>query len=199
MDLVEAIVSNPQCKIFEVLSSGDEGFYSWKVEPLKEEILPEREGFYIIKAKNIITKDKVVDCYIDITMTERISDCTYFVEKDNIFCKCTHEWEGDVISAVPIACFGNYELFYSKINPKIGIDILKEGFSKSNNVFIAEDLAYILRDEGLNEEAIKYFEFSVNNGPSSEYIYSELAQLYKLENNIEKYKYYNSLFNEKSK
>ena len=60
MDLVEAIVSNPQCKIFEVLSSGDEGFYSWKVEPLKEEILPEREGFYIIKAKILLQRIKLL-------------------------------------------------------------------------------------------------------------------------------------------
>ncbi len=63
-------------------------------------------------------------------MIERINDYAYFIQDNRIFKVYSHECEGDIISAVPIAGYGNYELFYSKIYPEIGINILKEGFNK---------------------------------------------------------------------
>lgn len=48
----------------------------------------------------------------------------------------------------------------------------------TNKNVVAEDLGYILRDEGRVEEAIEAFKISEENGPSSEYSYWELAGLY---------------------
>ena len=47
-----------------------------------------------------------------------------------------------------------------------------------NKNVIAEDLGYILRDEGQIEEAIENFKKSEEFGPSSEYIFLELSKLY---------------------
>ena len=190
---------NPDILIFKILNDNEENYHLWEIEPIGKKILLEGEGFYLIKAMNIININKVTECFMDISMIERINDYVYFFDEEKIYRKYTHECEGDVIPAVPIASFGNYELFYSKIIPNIGLNVLRNGFLEKNNVNIAEDLAYILRDEGHNEEAINYFQYSVNNTPSSCYIYHELAQLYKLENEIDKYEYYNSLFNESNK
>lgn len=194
MNFNEAINRFPDCKIFSVINNDNIDCNSWEVELINEEILPAEEGFYIIKAKNIVSREKIVDCYIDISMIERINDYAYFIQDNRIFQVYSHKCEGDVISAVAVAGYGLYDLFYSKIYPEIGINILKEGFNKMNNVYIAEDLAYILRDEGLNKEAIKYFQYAVDNEPSSYFIYGELAELFKSENNFEKYSYYKELF-----
>jgi len=148
----------------------------------------------VIKARNIITPHEIIECYMDISMNERINDYAYFVNEGIISQKYTHECEGNVIPAIPIAASGIYNLFYSKIYPNIGIDILKKGVSVKKNIYIAGDLAYILRDEGQNLEAIKYFKYLEENIPSCCFIYNELAQLYKMENDMSNYEHYNSLF-----
>uniref|UniRef100_UPI00404B2401 tetratricopeptide repeat protein n=1 Tax=Flavobacterium sp. TaxID=239 RepID=UPI00404B2401 len=90
-----------------------------------------------------------------------------------------YDLEKSIIPAIASDCFGDYELFYAKENPQIGIDILKSGITKATNKnVVAEDLGYILRDEGRNEEAVEAFKISEENGPSSEYTFWELAGLY---------------------
>ncbi len=194
MIFIDALKKYPHCKIFSVLSNDEEDCNLWDIKPNDEEILSEEEGFFILKAKNIISKDKIIDCYIDVVMNERINDNAYFIKDNRLVQLPSYECNGDIISAVPIAAFGVYELFYSKVYSEIGINILKDGFKLMKNTFIAEDLAYILRDEGLHRESIKYFQYSADNKPSSEYIYWELAELYKLEKNTEKYEYYKNMF-----
>jgi tetratricopeptide (TPR) repeat protein len=131
---------------------------------------PERNAEIIIK-RNIIRKTKVESIY---------------------------DQKETIIPAVASECSGNYELFYAKKNPQIGIDILKEGLNKSaNKNVISEDLGYILRDEGRTEEAIEAFKISEEFGPSSEYTFWELSELYgeigQMEKQIEyKQKYKNS-------
>ncbi len=171
MRFYKALKKYTYSKIFSVTNTDDEDCNSWDIEALNEDVLPEGEGFYILKAKNVVSREKIVDCYIDMVMDERINDYAYFIRDGHIIQVYSHECEGDVISAVPIDGYGNYELFYSKTYPELGINILKQGFNDFKSAYIAEDLAYILRDEGLNKEAIEYFQYSVDNEPSSHFIY----------------------------
>ncbi len=103
-----------------------------------------------------------------------------------------YDQEQTIIPAVASDCFGDYELFYAKENPQIGIDVLREGLSKAAKKYIvAEDLGYILRDENRFEESIEAFKISKQIGPSSAYIYLELSRLYRAigqPNNELKYK-----------
>lgn len=67
------------------------------------------------------------DGYIDISLPERITDDAYFLDGKSLAVGYSYEFEGDIICAVPINCFGTYELFYSKVDPNIGIEVLQEG------------------------------------------------------------------------
>jgi len=142
-------------------------------------ILTEEDGFFIVKAKNILPDGSNRGCYIDVSLPERISDYAYQVRMDSLEARYHHEFEGEIICAVPITSFGVYELFYSKRQPNLGIEILKEGLSSSpRKAAIAEDLGYILRDERRFQEAAQMFEIAVQEGPSSYFVYGELASSY---------------------
>jgi tetratricopeptide (TPR) repeat protein len=101
----------------------------------------------------------------------------------------------DIIPAVASDCFGLYELYYSKISPESGLKVLKDGLklSKQKSV-IAEDIGYILRDEGRLEEALEYFIISTNHEPSSEHIYGEIEDIYRAQGNEEKANEYKTKF-----
>ena len=49
---------------------------------------------------------------------------------------------------------------------------------QSVNAYIAEDLGYIFRDERRFREAAEMFKIAVDEGPSSYFIYGELAGAY---------------------
>jgi tetratricopeptide (TPR) repeat protein len=116
---------------------------------------------------------------MDLTMPERISDYAYFVNSGAVERRYLHECNGEVICAVPIDGLGVYDLFYSRTEPELGLSVLRDGFERANRkTFIAEDLGYILRDEGRLEEAIQAFRVAASAGPSSNFIYLELANLY---------------------
>ncbi len=84
-----------------------------------------------------------------------------------------------MIPAVAIESFGVYELFYSHIDPEVGLTVLRTGLQAAESKApIAEDLGYILRDEGRKEEAIEAFSIAIEEGPSCEYIPMERAALY---------------------
>ena len=102
-----------------------------------------------------------------------------------------------IIPSIASECFGDYELYYSKENSQIGIDILKSGLTiATNKNVVAEDLGYILRDEGRIEEAIEAFKISEENGPSSEYTFWELAGLYEQLGQTDKQKEYKQKYKE---
>ncbi len=196
MELLKALSEYPVVQIFRVLNDDHENQSNWDVEPIHSKILIENEGFFIIKAKNILLNKDIKDCYIDIVLPERISDYAYFFDGRSLKVDYHHEFEGDIICAVPIDCFGVYELFYSRIYPDIGINILKEGLPiTQQKVYIAEDLGYILRDEGRFYESAEMFQISANESPSSYFIYGELENCYERIGNHEKAKYYKELFN----
>lgn len=173
------IYKESNTNIFIVTEQDDENELNWTIEPTDFKLIPEEENYYFVKAFEISENEKT-DCYIGIMTPERIAE---IVIKQNSNGQTTveniYEQERSIIPSVASECFGDYELFYAKENPQIGIDILKNGLTiATNKNVVAEDLGYILSDEGRIEEAIEAFKISEENGPSSEYTFWELAGLY---------------------
>ena len=200
MKLIQALAMFPEFQIFRVEDSDDDDQEKWDVEPVNSPVLLESENFFILKAKNILPDGTIRDCYIDVSLPERINDYTYFFDGMVLEVSYTQEVEGDVICAIPIDCFGVHELFYSKINPDLGIVILKEGLAVSDQKHcIAEDLGYILRDEGRFQEAAEMFQISVDENPSSYFTFGELAACYQEIGEKEKAKKYREIFDRENK
>lgn len=182
MKLSHALIEKDDTGIFRIEDSekfDSENFMEWDLTPIETNVLFEEDGFFILRAFQITGPDEKIDCFIDLTMPERIVDYAYFMNSGTVVRKYPHECDGDVICAVPIDGYGVYDLFYSKIQPEIGLAVLRRGLElTSRKAFIAEDLGYILRDEGHLEEAIQAFSISASEEPSSYFIYHELAELY---------------------
>ena len=173
------IFTDKNTKIFLVTDDDKESGLDWTIEPTDFELIPDEIETFFVRAKQVYI-DKTVDCFLSIVTPERITDFVVKIDKNNkVIVENFSDQENSVIPVIASDCFGNYELFYAKENPQLGIDILKDGLTKSltKNV-IAEDLGYILRDEERTKEAIYAFLISEQNEPSSAYIFGELAQLY---------------------
>jgi hypothetical protein len=193
---IEAIQTYPDVSIFQVVDdSNEDDPQKWTLLALIDDnILHESEGFYILKAKQILSKQEVHDCYISMVMPECVADYVFFIEENRLINEYLHECKGDIICAVPINYYCNYELFYSKIDPEVGIQVLRNGLNSSGKKgFIAEALGYILRDEARTKEAITAFRYSVDEGPTSDYIYFELMQLYEKVGDTKNADYYQEL------
>jgi tetratricopeptide (TPR) repeat protein len=201
MKLIKALAEYPKTLIFRrVNHSDDADEANMEVEPINSLILLESKDFFIVKAKNILANGIVKDCYMDISLPERINDYAYFFDGKSLIADYPGKFDGDIICAVPIDCFGVYELFYSKINPDIGINILKEGLIASRQKhFIAEDLGYILRDEKRFSEAAEMFQIAVDENPSSYFIYGELAACFAAIGETKKAKKYQEMFARENK
>jgi tetratricopeptide (TPR) repeat protein len=194
MQLKDLFQQGQSTKIFSVLNNEDENPLLWTLEPTELEIIPEEEGHFIVIAKQVY-EDKTEDCYLDVLTPERISTWVVKMNNGKIIFEDLYDQENSVIPAVPSDCFGIYESYYARENPQIGIDILKNGLTKSKSkAAIAEDLGFIFRDENRFEEAIEAFSISEQRTPSSEYIYDELAQLYRELGQKEKQEEYEKKF-----
>jgi hypothetical protein len=197
MRLLDALIQHPDVAIFAVLDSDSDERSEWGVTPIDESVLTESEDhdFFIVKAKNIHPDGVAADCYIDICLPERISDYVYSLRGDRVDFRYHHECDGDIICAVAIDCFGVYDLFYSKIAPDIGIEVLKAGLVASpHKTYIAEDLGYILRDERRFTEAAEMFQIAADAEPSSYFIYGELAGCYREVGQVEKANKFQAIF-----
>lgn len=162
MNLQEALAQYSSVRAFRVGDRGSDDYPAWDVRPVDTAILSERDGYFIVKAKNTLPDGRIRDCYIDLSLPERISDYAYLVWCGSLDVRYHHEFGGEIICAVPIDCFGQYDLFYSRIAPDIGIDILREGLAISaRKKCIAQDLGYMLRDEGRFREAAEAFQCAV--------------------------------------
>ena len=166
-------------KVFIVTEQDDDNELNWTVDPTDYELIPEEENYYFVKAYEVSQNGKT-DCYIGVMTPERIAEVVIKQNSNGqTEIESIYDQEKSIIPAIASDCFGDYELFYSKENPQLGIDILKSAITKATNKnVVAEDLGYILRDEGRVKEAIEAFKISEENGPSSEYTFLELAGLY---------------------
>ena len=195
MRLQEAIETHPDVRILRVIDSDGDQKSEWDVEIADAPVLSQEEGFFILKAKNILPDGTIRDCYIDVSMPERISDYVYQLQGASLDVRYHHEFEGEVVCAVPISSYGVYALFYSKTKPEVGIEVLQGGLrSSAEKAAIAEDLGYIFRDERRFREAAEAFELAVQQGASSYFIYGELAGCYDETGNKELADKYRKLF-----
>ena len=176
---LRAIYKDGLTKVFIVIEQDDDNELNWTVEPTDYELIPEEENYYFVKAYEVSQNGKT-DCYIGVMTPERIAEVVIKQNSNGqTEIESIYDQEKSIIPAIASDCFGDYELFYSKENPQLGIDILKSAITKATNKnVVAEDLGYILRDEGRVKEAIEAFKISEENGPSSEYTFLELAGLY---------------------
>ena len=165
--------------VFIVTEQDDDNELNWTIEATDFELIPEEENYYFVKAYEVSQNGKT-DCYIGVMTPERIAEVVIKQNSNGqTEIESIYDQEKSIIPAIASDCFGDYELFYSKENPQLGIDILKSAITKATNKnVVAEDLGYILRDEGRVKEAIEAFKISEENGPSSEYTFLELAGLY---------------------
>jgi len=87
-----------------------------------------------------------------------------------------------VIPAIGIENFGVYKLYYAKENPSAGIEVLKKGMEEARErKFLADDLAYLLRDEKRFEEAIEAFTVVLTEKPEphvTHMLYQERSRMY---------------------
>ncbi len=177
--------------IFEVVKEKSDNPLDWKIKPRYEKLIPDTEAHCILRAKMIDSDKNVSDCFINLSLPERIVD--YVIYQTNNGLKYNEFYEltdKDVIPAIASEAFGVYELYYSKNNPEIGISILKDGLGSSKEpTAIAEDLGYILRDENRSIESIQAFLISLCSEPSSEFVNSEIKPLFESaqENNFSEY------------
>ncbi len=194
---VKDIYSCAGTNIFVVTDQSDDDELNWDIEPTDLELLPEEENFYFVKAYEV-SSDSITECYLGIMTPERIAESVIRqTGNGQSRSESIYDQKRTIIPAVASNCFGDYTLYYSKENPQTGIDILRSGLDKAiNKNVVAEDLGYILRDEGRLAEAIEAFKISEAAGPSSEYIYLELSELYKQSGQIEESLQYEQKFKE---
>jgi tetratricopeptide (TPR) repeat protein len=197
MKLKDIFLDN-KTKVFVVTNQDDDNEINWIIESTTFELLPEEKNVYFVKAIQV-SHDNTTDCYIGIVTPERIAETVITRDAEGqATIESIYDQERTTIPAIASECFGDYELFYAKENPQIGIDILKIALSKATNKHVvAEDLGYILRDEGRIEEAIEAFKISEDFGPSSEYTYWELSGLYEQLGDTEKQYAYKQKYKDK--
>ena len=177
---IKNIFQEPDTKIFLVINQDDENELNWIIEPTQYEIIPDDDNTFIVKAF-LIENNNVTDCFICITLPERIAEIVILKDSENnTKIEYLYKLESSVIPQVAAECYGNYELYYAKENEEIGINVLKNGLKIAKNIStVAEDLGYILRDENRIHEAIEAFKISEVNINSSPSTYYELSELYR--------------------
>ena len=177
MKLGQSLVG-PCAAIFRVDSAGDE-FQNWNLEPISTSTLRESDGFFLVRGCIIRDVIETESCFIDLCMPERVSSYVYVVAETGVTRSYHYELNGaEVVSAVAVESFGDYELFYSRKQPNVGINVLRKGLAAAvNKAAIANDLGYLLRDENRFNESIEAFSITIQAGPPSEFTLIERAKL----------------------
>jgi tetratricopeptide (TPR) repeat protein len=195
--LINAITANPGIRAFKRVAAEDQDEeWNWEYEPVPCEVVtdPDRGGYYVLGALHILPSLEVRACFIDMCLPERISSYVYYVEGREIRRGYKRKLKEKIIPAIAIDCHGDYDLFYSKSVPELGIEILKRGLAASARKYnIARDLGYIFRDEKRYREAAEMFQIVVDEGPPSVFMYAELAQAYEKIGHVEQQKKYDEL------
>jgi len=172
-------------------ASEEDDYRHWVLSPVNIPILSasllgvERlDGSFLVRGAIITAscEKASTECFIMVTMPERIVDSTYLkvdgqiIERQGLALP-----EGRAVPNIAIDGFGNYELYHVPGCPDYGIGVLRKGLSIAGESWaIANDLAYILRDEHRYEQAIDAFSLLIEKEPDYllHYSYSERARLY---------------------
>ncbi len=203
MRFIDALTQYPAIPYFGLIGGTyADDFRESELDPIDSPVLRESEIYdtFIVKAKHVLSDGTISDCYVDLFLPERISESAFFRRRGEIEFRYQHKCDGEIICAVPMECFGDYELFYSRTAPDVGINILKKGLAASiDKQHIAHDLGYILRDECRFAEAAEMFQLAVDRGPSSYFLYGELGDCYEKLGETEKAQRYHAMFNAQHK
>jgi tetratricopeptide (TPR) repeat protein len=164
----------------EITNSEDENPLNWLLLPINDKVIP-GEGHFLVSAKKV-SAEGVSRCWMDISTPEMIADHVFTTDEETntIAVNEYHTLAQEVVPNKVSDTFTNYDIYYTRANPKVGIEILKRELENiSNKGFICEYLGYIYRDEKQIEHALEWFLKALEHGePSSEHIYLEIAGLY---------------------
>lgn len=198
MELQEALFSQTDVSIYQVHREQDlvVDFRRWSVSPIHAATLAANsvpdgilDGHFILKAVFALPGGEILDGYVDAVLPERISETAYLIEDGHIRQKTYRDFPR--IWGVPLVAiegFGNYELFYSRINPEIGLEVLRKGLAiAKDKENIALDIGYILRDEQRYQESLEAFTVAIDAGEAAghgnrqyfQYYYAERDALLK--------------------
>jgi len=178
MRIKDIVSKKTEVSIFTVVKEKSDNPLDWKIMAREDKLIPDIEAHCIVRAKMIDSDKNVSDCFINISLPERIVDYVIYQTENGLEYKESYELE-DVVPAIASIAFGNYEVYYSKNDPDVGIEILRQSLNLAKDPsVIAEDLGYILGDENRHQEAIDAFLISEKHGVSSEYIFQEIRDLY---------------------
>ena len=183
MTLLSALVSFQKCNLFKsVVSIGDD-FLHWEFlpMPLINTVPAEGDEFWLIRACQIPSSIEA-ECLIDLVAPERITDYVYLFDGVKVTRKHYSEISFRAIPRCACEFNGSYDLYYSKETPDIGIEILKSGLRQAKvRAPIAQDLAYIYRDEKRWPEALVAFTILIDEGVNiSSCAYRERANIYNI-------------------
>jgi tetratricopeptide (TPR) repeat protein len=149
-------------------------------QTVRQRTFDDWNAYFVIKGLQILGSGQVRHCYLGLCMPERIVEGEMLLTPEGLVPDRAYPPDGDFIPAVAIEDFGIYEQFYSHQDPEVGIAVLRRGLTLARHKApIAQDLAYILRDEGRHEEALAAFTIAIEEGASSHFILEERADLYK--------------------
>ena len=181
MKLFEAINNHPSAAVFRRISARSSNHETWEFHPVEGSTLKNGgDDYFVIKALQVISQDEIVECYMDMSMPERLADFAFFLRDGELDTRSIYQCRGKVIPAIAIEKFGVYEQFYCKSCPEVGLNVLRKGLSVAEIRWpIAVDMGYILRDEGRHDEAIDAFSMAIDEGETDNpFYYEERAQLY---------------------
>lgn len=176
---LQDVFTDSRTVVFTIIDYEDDNELNWLIKPTKFKLIPEEEGHYIVRALEV-TEQETKNCFIDVQVPERVAEIVIKQDKrQDTFVESIYDSENSVIASVASEVFGDYELYYADENPEVGLEVLRKGFELAENKnIVAEDLGYLLREEDRIEEAIEAFKTAEKLGPSTEYVYLELSELY---------------------
>lgn len=98
----------------------------WVITPTEFKLIPNIEGHFLVTADIIDQDENVTKGFINLITPERVADYVIYDLNNPKFSGVYELKNKDIIPSVASDCFGTYELYYSKNNPEIGLDILRE-------------------------------------------------------------------------
>lgn len=156
-------ISTEQALIYEIRADDMDDIASRSCIPRHQQNLSSGtdapvEGDYLVAGKWIDPSGNLEDAWIQLTLPERIAERSFVLDRGQWTpTKGLFRQRQRAFSLVSVEADGDYNLFYSKPNVELGIDVLRSGLSlAARRTPILRDLFYILRDEGRSSEALIY-------------------------------------------